>query len=249
MWKRISAYLFDVIVIFILIVGVAYLTAVITSFDSYAEAYDERQTFYEEKHGIDFDITEAIYNSLSEEEKAEYPTDYLERLNTAKTEFSNDAQMRRAYFMMWSLIILIVSVSIVVSFAVYEFAIPLFLGNGQTLGKKIFSIAVIRTDMVKISGPILFARAMLGKCTVELLLPLVMMAAMGTVGTVCAIGITLLSLSLVLFSQNRSAIHDALAHTVVVDYSSQRIFNSVDDLVAYKNRLHAELVSDLKEKS
>jgi uncharacterized RDD family membrane protein YckC len=246
-WKRISAYLFDVIIIFILLVGVAYVTSVITSYDDYTATFEERQAFYEEKHGIDFDITKEIYNGLSAEDKAKYPADYLDKLALAQNEFSNDKEAARSYAMIFSLIVLIASVGIIVSFLVYEFAVPLFLGNGQTLGKKIFGVAVMRTDCVKITGPILFARAMLGKCTVELLLPLVMIFSMGLVGTVCAIGITLFSIILILFTQNRSAVHDALAHTVVVDFASQRIFDTVDDLVAYKNKIHAELISDLKE--
>lgn len=244
MWKRISAYLFDVIMIFILLVGIAYLTSLITGYDNYAAAYEAVEQKYEDKYGIDFGITKGAYEAMSDEEKAELDPagDYLDRLESAKKELGADQEAKYNYAMIMSLIILIVSISIILSFAIYEFAIPLFLKNGQTLGKKIFSIAVVRTDLVRVSGPIMFARAMLGKCTVELLLPLVMILSMGLMGTVCAALIILLSTVLMFFTKNRTPIHDALAHTMTVDYASQLIFNNEDELIAYKNKLHAEAV-------
>ena len=244
MWKRISAYLFDVIIIFIFMVGIAYLTSVVTSYDSYASAFEAREAKYEEEFGIDFDITKEIYEGLSDEEKAKYPADYTDRLEQAKIKLGSDSEAAYYYAMIMSLIVLIVSVSVILSFVIYEFAIPLFLGNGQTLGKKIFAVAVVRTDLVKVSGPVMFTRAMLGKCTVELLLPIVMIFSMGLVGTVCAVLICVLSLVLMIFTKNRTPIHDVLSHTVVVDISSQRIFESTEEMIEFKNRLHAEAVAN-----
>jgi uncharacterized RDD family membrane protein YckC len=243
-WKRISAYLFDIIFVFIIMVGVAYLTSIITNYDHYTTEFEKVEAKYEEEYGIDFDITKEIYEGLSPEEAAKYPADYLDRLSAAGTALGSDRDAQYYYAMIMSLIVLIFSVSVIVSFAIYEFAIPLFLKNGQTLGKKIFAIGIIRTDMVKISGVEMFTRAMLGKCTVELLLPLVMIFSMGMVGTVAAAGISILSLCLLVFTKNRTPIHDVLAHTVAVDISSQRIFDSVDDLIAYKNKLHVESISE-----
>ncbi len=247
MWKRISAYLFDTIIIFILMVGVAYLTSVITRYDDYTTAFEEREAIYEEEFGIDFDITKEIYEGLSDEEKAKYPEDYPDKLDAAQKKLGSDSKAAYYYAMIMSLIVLIISVSVIVSFVVYEFAVPLFLGNGQTLGKKIFGIAVVRSDLVKVSGPVMFARAVLGKCTVELLLPFVMIFAMGIVGTVCAALISIMSLCLLIFTKNRTPIHEVISHTLTVDITSQRIFDSVEDLVAYKNRIHRESVSESRE--
>jgi len=41
-------------------------------------------------------------------------------------------------------------------------------------------------------------------------------------------------------TRNNSAIHDLLAGTVVVDMSSQTIFRSTEELIAYKKRVAAE---------
>ena len=43
-----------------------------------------------------------------------------------------------------------------------------------------------------------------------------------------------------LVTRTNSAIHDKLAGTVAVDFSSQMIFRSTEDLIAYKTRIHAE---------
>lgn len=243
MWKRISAYLFDVIIIFILMVGIAYLTSVITDYDGYCEKFEACETKYEQEFGIDFDITKEVYEGLSDEKKAEYPANYLDKLAEAQKKLGADKDAAYYYAMIMSLIVLIISVSVIISFVVYEFAVPLFFGNGQTLGKKIFSVAIVRTDLVKVTGPVMFTRAILGKCTVELLLPIVMVFSMGMVGTVTAILIWVLSLGLVIFTKNRSSIHDALAHTVAVDALSQRIFDSTEEMVAYRNKLHQEMIS------
>ena len=44
-------------------------------------------------------------------------------------------------------------------------------------------------------------------------------------------------------NSNGCAIHDLMAGTVVVDISSQMIFRTTEDLIAYKKKIHAENVS------
>ena len=45
---------------------------------------------------------------------------------------------------------------------------------------------------------------------------------------------------MLVLTKDRSVLHDKLAQTVTVDMSSQMIFETTDDLVAYKNKLQAE---------
>jgi hypothetical protein len=45
---------------------------------------------------------------------------------------------------------------------------------------------------------------------------------------------------LMIKTQTNSAIHDVLAKTVVIDVASQMIFESEEDLIAYKEKAHAE---------
>ncbi len=111
-----------------------------------------------------------------------------------------------------------------------EFVVPLFLKNGQTLGKKIFGIAVMRTDGIRISPLILLIRTLLGKYTIETMTPILVVfltvfAGLGYIGLVALAGLALLQILLMAFTKTNSAIHDVLARTVVVDLASQMIFD------------------------
>ena len=66
---------------------------------------------------------------------------------------------------------MITTLSTLIAFLLLEFAVPLMLKNGQTLGKKIFGVAVVRVDGVKVSPVMVFARGILGKCTIGTLAP------------------------------------------------------------------------------
>ena len=49
--------------------------------------------------------------------------------------------------------------------------VPLKLGNGQTIGKKVFGIGVMRVDGVQLTTIQLFIRTILGKFTLETMIP------------------------------------------------------------------------------
>ena len=122
---------------------------------------------------------------------------------------------------------------------------PLILGNGQTVGKKVFSISVTRVDGVKLTTLQLFVRTLLGRFTIETMFPayiiiMIIWGSLGMVGTVILVALLLLQLILMAATQNRSLIHDLLAGTVVVDHMSQKIFRTTDDLIAHKKRIAAE---------
>ena len=103
----------------------------------------------------------------------------------------------------------------------------------------------MRTDSVKLTPFALFVRSMLGKCTVETMVPVLMLMAMvmapiGMIGPTIIFGILAVNVGLLVSSRNRACIHDLMAVTVVIDYSSQMIFNTADDLMDHKKRLAAE---------
>ena len=64
--------------------------------------------------------------------------------------------------------------------------------------------------------------------------------AMGITGTFVLLGIGITQVISVSVNRNHPAVHDRLAGTVVVDITSQKIFESTDDLIAYTKRIHAE---------
>ena len=215
--KRASAFLFDGILIGVLAVGFGFLLSLLLNYDgSYARLsglYDK----YEQKYRISFDIADGDYAALDEET--------LERYEKAYSELNADGEANAAFSMVVYLSLIIITFGVLLAFVV-----PLFLKNGQTLGKKIFGIAVMRTDGIRISPLILLIRTLLGKYTIETMTPILVVfltvfAGLGYMGLVALAGLALLQILLMAFTKTNSAIHDVLARTVVVDLASQMIFD------------------------
>lgn len=237
MWKRISAFLFDAILLGIVAVLLAWGLSALTGYDRWSAVVDEAYVRYGEAYGVDFDMSLEAYDALTEEGYA--------RLEAAYAAMSADTEVVRAYNMTIQLTLLITSLGILGGFAVMEFLIPMLLKNGQTLGKKIFGVAVMFTDGVQLNGRGLFVRAILGKYTVETMVPVLLLmmiwfGIVGLAGTIALLGILAINLVMLMFSKNRWMIHDALASTVTVDLASQMIFRDREAMIAYKEKVHAE---------
>lgn len=240
MWKRISAFLFDAIMVSVVAVLCAWLISVVTGFDGHYDRLTERYDYYEEEYGISFDMKLSEYEAMTAEE--------LKVLDDAYAALSGDDQAVYAYNMVVQLTLLITTIGIFLGFLLMEFAVPMCFKNGQTLGKKVFGIAVMRTEGVKINGVCLFIRTILGKYTIETMVPvlLILMIVSGSIGIVgpIVIGlILLLNVIVMIATKTNSAIHDLLANTVTVDLASQMIFDTREDLIAYKQKVHAEKVA------
>ena len=244
MWKRISAALCDLIVLGIAAVGLALLLSTALGYDGYTARLEAVSNSYETEYNVDFDISASDYEALTEEQKALY--------QRAMDAFSADSEANYVYTMIVNYTFMIITFSILIAFLLFEFFVPLLFGNGQTLGKKVFGVAVMRADCVKISPVILFARTVLGKCTVETLLPayvlvMIYLNLLGIVGTSVLLALLIVQLVLLATTKARTPLHDKLAHTVTVDYASQMIFDSPEALMEYKQKLHAEKVASEKE--
>ena len=239
-WKRISAYIFDKIIVFILAAGFAFLFTTVLGTEAHSAKIRERTEYYNDLYATNISISEEEYDALSDAEKAKF--------DEATKAFNEDEAVLEAVYMVFNLTLITVTLSILLAYAISEFAVPLFLKNGQTVGKKIFGLAVMRIDGVKVSAPIMFIRAILGKCTIETLVPVMaIMAAMliptvfGLTGPVIAIAIPIVSLVTLVATKNRAPIHDLFASTVTVDMSTQLIFDSEEEMLDYKKKLHAEM--------
>jgi hypothetical protein len=64
----------------------------------------------------------------------------------------------------------------------------------------------------------------------------------GIVGMLILGLILLVQIILRITTHTNSCIHDVLAKTVAVDMQSQLIFDTEEELIAYKNKVHAEKV-------
>ena len=241
MLKRISAFILDFILLAIVIVGFAFLLSAVTGYDSYNQQLDAAYAKYEEEYGVSFDMSYEDYEALPEADKQNY--------DNAMTALNSDADTRQAYDMVVNLTLVITSISILLGYVLLELVVPLIFKNGQTVGKKIFGIALMRNDGVKISTVMLFVRTILGKYTIETMVPvlitiMVFFGGAGIVGLVVLALIGVLQLVLLCVTKTRSVIHDLLAYTVAVDMHSQMIFDSAEELLEYKKSLHADIVAD-----
>lgn len=237
MWKRVSAGLFDIIILSVLVAFLAMILSSVLGFNQHNTALDNCYAKYEAQFGISFDITLDDYNAMTPEQ--------IQRYDEAYAAVSSDNDAIYHFNMIVQLSMIIASISILSGYMILEFAVPLILKDGRTLGKRIFGIGVMRAHGIRINPVSLFIRTVLGKFTIETMIPvlIVMMIIWGTIGIVgpCVLlGIGLLQLILLIASRSNSLIHDYLAHTVVVDMESQMIFDSEEELIAYTKRIHAE---------
>ena len=241
MWKRISAALFDIILLSIVVVGSAFLIAVLLNYDGVEKHFFEIRESYETQYKIDFDVDPS---TLTEEERVKY--------DEAEKALSTDTDAIKTYSMITSYRFIIVTFSVLIGYLVMEFLIPLLLKNGQTVGKKVFGIAVMREDGVRLSSVLLFVRTVLGKYTLETMIPVFILmmleiGAMGIIGLIIIAAILIAQVVLLIATKARTPLHDKLAHTVTVDFSSQLIFDTPEELLAYKQRIHAEQVEAERE--
>ena len=258
MWKRISAFLCDIILFAIVAVGLALLLSTLLGIDAQQEKMVSICTQYAEEFGLnDFmtkeeldgalsiTLTEERYNALTEEQKAVF--------NQACESLFKNEEYLYAYGMVNQLILIVITFSILISILLLEFVVPLLFKNGQTVGKKVFGVAVMRMDGVKASPVILLVRALLGKYAVETMIPVFVFLSLmlGTASIVTLVLLVLLvvaQIALLIFTQANTPLHDMLAGTVAVDLASQLIFETPEELLEYKKKLHAEALAE-KEKN
>ena len=237
MLKRISAWLLDAILLCIIATLMAFLLSTALNYDSYDARLEARYAHFEAEYGVTRNLTQAQVDAMSPEERA--------NLEAASTAIAEDEEALYAWNMMLQLMILITSFGILLAYVVLEFTVPMVLGNGQTIGKKVFGIGVMRQDGVKVNGVCMFIRTVLGKYAVETMIPVMMllMLFMGTIGILgwLIVGAILIAeVALLATTKERCMLHDKLANTVTVDIASQMIFNTPEDLMAYKQKVAAE---------
>ena len=229
--KRIAAWIFDIMMILVVFSFVALAISAITGMPKYATEFTELQSEYLSNYGIDPSIPE---NELTEEQKAQFVI--------AEEAFQNDPRAVHAFAMMISLSFIMLGVGAFVAFFILEFLIPLFLHNGQTLGKKMFGIGVMQDNGVKLKNVSLFVRSIIGKYVVETMIPIsiVLMVFMGQANLFTLIVIFILFVLQIAFlirTKTNSAIHDVLSSSVTIDLASQKIFETDEELLEYKKKV------------
>ena len=237
MLKRISAWLLDTILLLVLIAGLAGAISAVVGYDGYNDSLEAHYASYEKEYGVTFNITQEQYEALTPDKKEAYDAAYQ--------ALTADKNVLYVYNMLINLTLIIVTFSVLAGYLLLEFAVPLYLKNGQTVGKKVFGIAVVRTNCVRMNSISLFIRTVLGKFTIETMIPVLVVIMLlfnmvGLGGTILVFCLLAAQLALLIATKTNSLIHDKLADTVAVDLASQRIFESEEELLEFKKRVSAE---------
>ena len=248
--KRISAGILDFIIVLIIATGAFFLLSSIFNYDALLEEYNTHYSALVEEakteYGVDF---EAI-SKMTQEEYDKYISEQTEeeKINYEKAQkfVESDDELTFKFQKIFNISILVITFGVLVAYLIVEFFVPLFLKNGQTVGKKIFGICVMMDNGVRIRTVPLFVRAVLGKFTIEtmlvvycfLMLILFRVINLFTIVLLLVVTIMLLvQIIMIIVSKKNLLIHDLMAFTVVVDKASQMIFNTEEELIKYKQDL------------
>lgn len=236
-WKRIAAWMFDGILLSVVVVAFSVLLSWLLGYDGYSISLETGYARYEGEYGVVFEMTQAEYEAMTQEQRLNYDMAY--------DALIADQEVLYNYNMVIHLTLVITTLALLLGLLLWEFFIPLWLGNGQTLGKRIFSLCLVRNDGVKLNTLQLFARTILGKFTIETMIPVYILlmlffGAMGLTGTLVLFALLIAQICCLSFTKTNSAIHDLLAGTVVVDKESQTIFRTTEDLIAWQKKVAAE---------
>ena len=232
-WKRMAAWLLDAMLLCVMVVGVGFALSALLNYDGHYQQYKTGYDQYIAKYELQ-DVNLAA------------PTDeQQEQVELALQAMQSDTELMRLGNLLPNLMLVIVTFSILITIVLLELLVPLWLGNGQTIGKKMFAIGLIRVDGVKVSTFQLFARTVLGKFTMETMIPvyvavMALFGKMSLAGLILVGGLVVIQLICLAVTSTNSAIHDLLAGTIAVDISSQQVFDSPEALLEYTKRIHAE---------
>ena len=238
--KRLAAWLLDAILLCVLTSCFVWAVSDIVGIGDRTAQLNAHYERYEAQYGISFDLDQAAKDAMSQEEREAYDKARAE----AEEAMVNDEAMMESYFAVIQAFILAGCIGIFLAKIVLEFVVPMMMRNGQTIGKKAFGLAVMRSNSVQINGTRLFIRAILGKYTLETMVPIFLLilafTSMGLVALILFLVVSATQLILMITTPTSARIHDLMADTVVVDMQSQLIFDSEQSRTEYLQRIAAE---------
>lgn len=272
--KRASALLLDIILLAVLSTGFMFIISLICNY-SHQEAlstqyFTEWEDFRKEYignvakyYGFTYEESEDEYTISKDGEPSSLGA-VMQKLHESEGKDSETAEayvvymsltpvskVNAQYKYVYSLLFMMTSLGILLAYLVLEFVIPIILKNGQTVGKKVFGICLVRADCVKINLLSLFIRTLVGKFAIETMFPVLLVflflfGGLGVLSIILLIALILLNTVLFFATKNKTPIHDIFAGTVAVDMKLQMIFQSEEELLEKKTLQHKENVSNSK---
>ena len=126
MWKRISAWLLDIILLSVIVVGIGALLSLATGYDGHTQDLEDAYARYETQYAVTFDIRAEAFSAMTPEEQQNY--------NAAYDALIADEDVLYVYNLVLNLTLVITTLAILLGYLIMEFVLPLILGNGQTIG-------------------------------------------------------------------------------------------------------------------
>ena len=210
-FKRLLALMLDWMFIVILIFTCVMPMALVLKVGEYSENFDRYYTKYEKQYGVKFDLTEEQFNAMTEEELKLYEEAYNALTSDEEANAAHDALFKR---MLGS-----IELSILAAYLVMDVLFPLMLKNGQTLGKRVFGLAVLRSAGEPASMLTILSRTVIGKFTIQTAIPALVICSI-LMGSRDLFGIlyvvVILAANVVLMIKKNKTLHDILADTMVV---------------------------------
>ena len=244
MLKRVPAWLLDIILLITVATGFLALWSQVFDVMPHVENLSGFVEKYEAEYGGQLSMSVEEYEKLTAEEKLAADEISLE----IDKALNQDPEALKALETVATYIFAMLSLSILCAYVILELLIPLWLKNGQTLGKKCFGVALMRKDGIKVTPFMMFARTVLGKCTVETMIPVLALVLMllNIAGPIFWLGVAVLLAQIIvpLATRDKTALHDLMACTVAVDLSSQMIFDTPEAMEAYYAELYTDKTSD-----
>jgi len=236
--KRLGAYLIDAILFITIFAGMVLLV-------SYIVGYQNNYTLLENKY-IEHGVYVLKNNSYT------FCDETTELCKQAWIDFNNDKDACYYYDHSTSLTTLIITISAFISYGILEFVIPIIFKNGQTIGMKCFRIGLIDKQGIRVKNIQIFIRFLFGKFLVSRILPIYGFIFMvfnltgGLYGFVLAVGILLCDLGMMIFSETKSGIANAISSTYAVDLEETYIFNTIEEL--NNKKCEEQRILDTKKK-
>ncbi|MDE5592974.1 MAG: RDD family protein, partial [Clostridiales bacterium] len=252
--RRASSLLLDVILLVVLTTGFMFILSLICNYSDneklstqyYNEWEGFRKTHVEavaKYYGYDYRTTDSGYTITKNGEQSSLDA-LMKSLSDSKgedaaTKTAYDAYVKlpavekvnMQYRYVYNLLFMMTSIGILLAYVTLEFIIPIILKNGQTVGKKVFGICLVRPDCVKITNLSLFARTILGKYAIETMFPVLLVflfifGGLGILSLILLAALALLNIVLFFATKNKTPIHDLIAGTVAADMRLQMIFQT-----------------------
>lgn len=155
---------------------------------------------------------------------------YYDRYEDDIASILDDDAACESYNVVIKLLCFNIALGILIAYIISEVLIPLLLPNGESIGKRIFGITIMRIDERKIGVGTLLLRGLISKYLIETV-PVVFITLYALFFSsyvyliIIPIAIVVLNVSLVIFRRDHRALHDMIAGTVVLekDHYSQMV--------------------------